>query len=68
MHDIVKINGAMSRLAGENEESIVETAYNPEDLLGPESLDLTAFAENVCMEHCRVKIFAGEEGPDYSVL
>ena len=68
VHDIVKINGAMSRLAGENEESIVETAYNPEDLLGPESLDLTAFAENVCMEHCRVKIFAGEEGPDYSVL
>ncbi len=68
MHDIVKINGAMSRLAGEGEESTITTSYNPDDLLGPESFDLAAFAEDVCMEHCKVKIFAGEEGPDYSVL
>lgn len=67
VHDIVTINGAMSRLAGENEESIVETSYNPDDLLGPESMDLQGFAENVCMEACRVKIFAGEEGPDYII-
>ena len=67
VHDIVAINGAMSRLAGENEESVITTSYNPDDLLGPESADLTAFAEDVCMEHCKVKIFSNGEYPDYAV-
>ena len=65
MHDIVSINGAMSRLAGENEESVITTEYNPDDLLGPEAADLIAFAEDVCMEHCKVKIFSNGEYPDY---
>lgn len=68
VHDIVTINGAISRLCGENEESVVETSYHPDELLGPESMDIVSFADNVCMEDCRVKIFAGEDGPDYAVL
>ncbi|SEQ40489.1 hypothetical protein SAMN04487977_104134 [Treponema bryantii] len=67
MHDIVVINGAMSRLAGEGEESEIETSYHPDDLLGPEACDLTAFAEDVCMEQCRVKIFSNGEYPDYEI-
>ncbi|WP_022931080.1 hypothetical protein [Treponema bryantii] len=67
MHDIVKINGAMSRLAGEGEESIITTSYNPDDLLSEEAFDLTAFAENVCMEECKVKIFSNGEYPDYEI-
>ena len=67
MHDIVCINGAMSRLAGENEESVINTSYHPDDLLGPEAADLAAFAEDVCMEHCKVKIFSNGEYPDYEV-
>lgn len=67
VHDIVSINGAMSRLAGENEESVVITSYNPDDLFGPESMELISFAENVCMEECKVHVFAGEEGPDYRI-
>lgn len=68
VNDIVSINGAMSRLVGEDEESTIETSYNPEELFGPESMDLEGFVENVCMEHCSVKIFAGEEGPDFLIL
>lgn len=68
VHDVVAINGAMSRLAGENEESIIETVYNPDDLFGPEVLDLASFFDNVCMENSRVRIYAGEEGPEYSIL
>ena len=68
MHDIVQLNGAMSRLAGEGEESSLVTSYNPDDLLSEEALDLTSFAENVCMEECKVKIFAGDYGPDYEVI
>ena len=67
MHDIVTINGAMSRLAGEGEESVIETSYHPDDLLGPESCDLVAFAEDVCMEHCTITIFSNGEYPDYKV-
>ena len=67
MHDIVKINGAMSRLAGEGEECTITTSYHPDDLLSEEALDLAAFAENVCMEECRVRIFSNGEYPDYAV-
>jgi hypothetical protein len=30
-------------------------------------LDLVSFAENVCMEECKVKIFSNGENPDYAV-
>ena len=68
VHDIVALNGAMSRLAGEGEESTIVTSWNPDDLLSEEALNLTAFCENVCMEECRVRIFAGEEGPEFEVI
>ncbi len=67
MHDIVSINGAMSRLAGEGEECEITTSYHPDDLLGPESCELAAFCEDVCMEPCKVKIFSNGEFPDYEV-
>ena len=66
--DIVALNGAMSRLAGENEESIIVTSYHPDDLLSEETMNLLAFCENVCMEECRVRIFAGEDGPLCEVI
>ena len=44
------------------------TTYNPDDLLGPESMDLASFVENVCMENCRMRIFFGDEGPAYEIL
>ena len=67
MNDIVKINGAMSRLAGEGEEAVITTSYNPDDLLSEEACDLTSFAENVCMEECKVRIFSNGEYPDYEI-
>ena len=68
VNDIVRLNGAISRLAGEGTESVVETMYNPDDLLGPGSRNLASFSDTVCMEKCRVQIFVGEDGPDYRVL
>lgn len=65
--DIIKINGAMSRLVGESEESVIETSYHPEDLLSPEACDLTAFVENVYMEPCKVRIFLDDEGPNFEL-
>ena len=65
--DIVTLNGAMSRLAGEGEESTIVTSYHPDDLLSEEAVDLVSFCENVCMEECKVKIFSNGENPDYAV-
>lgn len=66
--DILILNGAFSRLASENEESVVETSYNPDDLLSPCSMNIVDFCENVTMERCSVKIFESAEGPDYKIL
>ena len=66
--DLVKLNGAFSRLEGEGEESEVKLNFNPEDLMSPAALDINSFEENVCMEECRIKIFAAGGSPDYKFL
>ncbi len=68
VRNIVRLNGAFARLSGEGEECVVETDFSPDDLLSLESFDIAAFANNVCMEKCAVKIFAGDDGPDYKIL
>ena len=68
VRDVVLLNGAFSRLAGEGEECSLELSFNPDDLLSPAAMDLPAFCENICMEKCRVKIFAGDEGSDYKIF
>lgn len=67
VNDMVRLNGALSRCLSDSKESVIELSYNPDDLLGPESLSLASFADNVCMENTKVKIFMGEDGPDYRV-
>ena len=68
VQDIVRINGAFSRLVGDNEECTIETSYNPEDLFSEEAFDVISFAENVCMEHCKIKLFFNKGEPDYQIL
>ena len=59
----------MSRIsAGEKSEEILEVSYNPEDLLSEESMDLEGFYENVCLEECKIRLFAGEDGLDFEIL
>lgn len=67
--DIVHLNGALARCAGEGEEATVVLQYNPEDLLSPAAIDIASFADSVCMEDCRVKVFYSEEtGVDWKIL
>lgn len=68
VQDLVKLNGAFSRVASDGEESVVETSYNPDDLLSPQSYDIASFCDNACLEECKVKVFAGEDSPDYKIL
>lgn len=66
--DIVILYGAFSRVDFEGEESILNLSFNPDDLLSPASLNLSSFSDNVCMEECKIKVFAGEESPEYKFL
>ncbi len=67
--DIVCLNGALSRLVSDGTESVLETEYNPEELFGPEAMDINGFVNDVCMEHCTVKVFLNEyDEPDFKVL
>ncbi len=68
IEDLVRLNGAFSRLAQEGQECVIETFYNPDDLLSPYSFDIASFVENCPMENCQVKIFAGPDAPDYKIL
>lgn len=68
VEDIVRLNGAFSRVAEEGEECVVETSYNPDELLSPAGMDIARFADNSCQESCRVRVFAGEDTPDYCIL
>lgn len=66
--DIVSLNGALSRLVSDGTESVLETEYNPEEIFSPESMDLSSFVNDVCMEHCTVKVFINDSGePDFKV-
>lgn len=67
--DIVCLNGALSRLVSDGTECVMESSYNPEDVFGPEAMNLASFVNDVCMENCTVKIFMNEAGePDFKVL
>lgn len=66
--DIVSLYGAFSRVDLEGEETVLNLSFNPDDLLSPASLNLAAFSDNVCMEECRIKVFAGQDAPEYKFL
>ena len=54
--NIVRLNGAVSRLEKEGDSCEMELSYSADELLGPEAFDLKAFCDNVCMEPCRLKL------------
>ena len=66
--DIVTLNGAWTRAFAEGEETELELSYQPDDLFGPDAMDIEYFCENAYMERCRIRLFPTDEGPDYSVL
>lgn len=63
--NVVRLNGALSRCYGENEECEVEMSYNPEEILGGGAMNIQGFFDNSFMEYSRVKVFMGKDGPDF---
>lgn len=66
--DLVRLNGAFSRVVSDGKNIEIETSYNPDDLFGPECMDIESFANDVCMEHCKSLLFLTDEGPDYRII
>ena len=56
VQELVRFNGAFARLVGEDVEGELDLAFHPDDLESPCSQDVVAFAESVCMEHCRIRL------------
>ncbi len=56
VRELVRFNGAFARLVGEDVEGELDLAFHPDDLESPCSQDVAAFAESVCMEHCRIRL------------
>ena len=56
VQELVRFNGAFARLVGEDQECELDLAFHPDDLGSPYAQDVQAFAENVCMEQCRVRV------------
>ncbi len=60
--NVVRLNGALSRLYGEGEESVLSLSYNLDELLGGGAMDIQSFFDNSFMENSRVKIFLNGNG------
>ncbi|MBP5328839.1 MAG: radical SAM protein [Spirochaetaceae bacterium] len=66
--DVVCLNGALSRLFAEGEETTLRTMYHPDDILGGSAFDVTAFAEEACAEPCTVRVFNNNGSPDFQII
>ena len=66
--DIVRINGAFSRVVAEHEDCELELSYNPDDLLSPDAYDIAHFCDTVPMENCRVSVYDAGDAPDYRLV
>lgn len=66
--DVVKLNGAFSRIIADDKETVLDLHYHPEDLFSQDVLDLHFFADNVCMEENTYRVFLSNEGPTFEVV
>lgn len=68
LSDIIRLNGAWTRALAEGEETVLDMAYDPEDIFGPDAMDIAWFTENAYMEASRIRVFCGSDGPDFERL
>ena len=61
--DIVRFNAAWGRAIAEGESSEIELSYDPDEVLGPEALDLARFAREARTSPDRYTVEPGPSGP-----
>lgn len=66
--DLIKIHGALGRCTFDGSESTFTTNYHPDDVMSEYGTDLIFFTENAERKKCKVRVFEGENGPDWKTL
>ncbi len=66
--DLITINGALGLCTFDGTESEFTTNYYPDDVMSEYGTDLQFFADNCGKEKCRVRVFVGENGPDWTTV
>ena len=65
VENVVRLNGAMARCYGEDEEAKIELSYNPDELLSGAAMDIQSFFDNAFIENSTVRIFMGQDGVEW---
>ena len=68
MENLIKLNGAFSCTVNDGSTQTVNLNYHPQDLFSEYATDLNYFAKNVRTYNCKVKTFAGNNGPDWKII
>ena len=66
--DLIKLNGALSRLTADGVVEELELSYHPDDLCTEYATDLAFFTANAKPYRCKIKTIIKKSGPGYQLL
>ena len=68
IENIIKFNGAISRVTADGTNENLKLAYHPDDLASPYTMDMVFFAKNCGRFSCDVAMGMGKQGLEWKVL
>ena len=68
IENIIKFNGAISRVTADGTNEKLKLAYHPDDLASPYTMDMVFFAKNCGRFSCDVAMGMGKQGLEWKVL
>jgi hypothetical protein len=68
IENIIKFNGAISRVTADGTKENLKLAYHPDDLASPYTMDMVFFAKNCDRFSCDVAMGMGSQGLEWKVL
>jgi hypothetical protein len=68
IENIIKFNGAISRVTADGTKENLKLAYHPDDLASPYTMDMVFFAKNCGRFSCDVAMGMGKQGLEWKVL
>ena len=68
IENIIKFNGAISRVTADGTKENLKLAYHPDDLASPYTMDMVFFAKNCGRFSCDVAMGMGSQGLEWKVL
>ena len=68
IENIIKFNGAISRVTADGTNEKLKLAYHPDDLASPYTMDMVFFAKNCGRFSCDVAMGMGKQGLEWKFL